>query len=119
MKRLPKVKPYAYHVFVCMECAPEGRYGELCAKMIDLLGEHMKVSRPDHVKVNVSPCLSICGAGPLVLVYPSGTWYHHVDEAVIERIVHEHLINHRPIAELALPRPFAEQQPDLENDDEA
>jgi cob(I)alamin adenosyltransferase len=70
--------------------------------MYTKLGDRIKVSRADHVKLNVSPCLSICGVGPLVVIYPDGIWYHHVDDEAIERIVNEHLLHHQPVTELAI-----------------
>jgi len=49
------------------------------------------------VKCTLSDCLGVCAGGPILVVYPDGTWYHHVDDALLERIVNEHLMADQPV----------------------
>lgn len=44
-------------------------------------------------------CLRICREGPIALVYPDGTWYHHVTPEVCQRIIKEHLVGGKVVEE--------------------
>lgn len=54
------------------------------------------------VRINKAGCLDRCDDGPVLVVYPEGTWYTFVDEADIDEIISEHLQNGRIVDRLKL-----------------
>jgi (2Fe-2S) ferredoxin len=49
-------------------------------------------------------CLRVCADGPICVVYPDGVWYRGVTVPVLERILREHVLGGRPVAEHVLGR---------------
>jgi (2Fe-2S) ferredoxin len=54
----------------------------------------------DRVRVNRGGCLSQCGHGPMVAVFPENRWYAGVTPADVAELVAEDLLAGRPVARL-------------------
>ncbi len=88
------------HVFVCTEgpaCPEDGPAVEIL--------KHWKARFKDQgvagtVRFNKAGCLDQCGHGPVVVVYPEGVWYAHLDLADADRIFDEHIMGGTPVEDL-------------------
>jgi (2Fe-2S) ferredoxin len=101
MADAPSQAPYARHIFICIGnyCDPEEKAYQLYQSLSRKLGDLGRYDNPVRVKRGITPCLGVCYNGPLLVIYPDGIWYHHVDEVVLDRIIEEHLIGNQPVAE--------------------
>jgi (2Fe-2S) ferredoxin len=91
------------HVFFCThgDCAPK-EVGEASWKYLKKRLREVGLSEAvGGVLRTRADCLRICREGPIMLVYPEGTWYRNATPENIERIIQEHLLGGRPVAELS------------------
>ncbi len=99
---------YRHHVFFCQNqrdapeacCANHGSVAmrDYCKARVKALG----LAGEGKVRVNQAGCLDRCKEGPVVVVYPEGTWYTYVDKADIDEIIEEHLVGGRVVERLRI-----------------
>ena len=102
----PAMDAYARHVLVCTGsyCSPDRRGRAVYARLAQLLQREGLLFGPARVKRGETPCLGVCSAGPIVVVYPEGVWYANVTAELLERIVVEHLKEGRVVEEAVFHR---------------
>ncbi len=99
---------YKHHVFICMNTRDDGRpccadrgaqaaqqHAKKRIKALDMNGE-------GKVRINQAGCLDRCDEGPVMVVYPEGTWYTYVDTTDIDDIIDTHLIGGKVVERLKI-----------------
>ncbi|MBE6855895.1 MAG: NADH-quinone oxidoreductase subunit NuoF [Ruminococcus sp.] len=89
---------YEKHVLVCggTGCTSSGS-----GQIIDALASELeKQGLTDKVQIVKTGCFGLCALGPIMIVYPEGTFYSMVNKENIARIVEEHLKGGNPVKEL-------------------
>ncbi len=98
------MEPFRYHVFVCTQEKAEGvpccsASGSL--RVVHALHDELGAKGlADEVQVSNSGCLGICDSGPVMIVYPDGTWYTKVMPNDVSEIVSSHFQGGRQVARL-------------------
>lgn len=99
---------YRYHVFFCTNQRDDG--SACCADhrsqdMRDYAKARIKelgLSGRGNVRVNSAGCLDRCEEGPVIVVYPEGTWYTYVDREDVDEIIDQHLVRGRIVDRLKI-----------------
>ena len=99
---------YRYHVFFCTNQREAGKaccanhssaamrdYAKQRIKSLDLAGK-------SRVRINAAGCLDRCEEGPVLVIYPEGTWYTYVDQHDIDEIIDRHLVNGEIVKRLTI-----------------
>ena len=86
------------HVLIC------GGTGCTSSKSVEiknaLEAEIDALGLKEQVKVVLTGCFGLCALGPIMIVYPEGTFYHNVTVADMPEFAKSHLLNGQPLDRL-------------------
>jgi (2Fe-2S) ferredoxin len=87
------IPPHRYHVLLCAgpRCATQGSL-ELWQRLRDRLTARGLTTGKDRVLLVRTACLYPCNLGPVMVVYPEGTWYCALTARAIDRLVDEQFV---------------------------
>jgi len=97
---------YTKHVFFCTNQAADNKpcctnsgsrsKQKYAKERLKALGLH----GPGKVRINRAGCLRLCEKGPVLVIYPEGTWYRYVDQKDIDEIVDKHILEGKVVERL-------------------
>lgn len=99
---------YQRQVFFCINLRKNGK--RCCAQsnahqLADYAKSQLKkrgLHNAGQCRVNTCSCLGRCDEGPLLVIYPEGTWYSYKTYTDIDEIIEQHIVNGQPVARLLL-----------------
>ena len=100
---------YDKHVFFCTNQREDGsaccnNHGAQKAR--DYMKNRVKEldidKQQNNIRINTAGCMNRCDEGPVIVVYPEGTWYTYADEKDLDEIIEEHLRHGRAVERLKI-----------------
>ena len=108
---------YRSHVMVCGGTGCTSSNSDKIAQAFE--DEILATGLQDEVKVIRTGCFGLCALGPIVVIYPEGSFYSMVKEENVKEIVDEHLLKGRPVTRLLYDETVAEDNTIKSLDDTA
>ena len=98
--------PFKNHLFFCLNersngenCCAQHNAFELFTYAKNRIKE-LGLSGAGKIRVNKAGCLDACNLGPVMVIYPEGTWYTFIDADDIEEIIQSHLLEGKTVERL-------------------
>ena len=98
------MQPFKYHIVVCTQqkaenvtcCAAAGSFS-----IVDALYRELgSAGLSDDAIVSTCGCLGLCDSGPVMIVYPEGSWYVKLTPPDVKEIVASHIAKGQPVSRL-------------------
>src|SRR6056297_2688991 len=89
---------YRSHVLVCGGTGCTSSKSDKIQEKFEELLKDRKLE--NEVKVVRTGCFGLCEAGPIIIVYPEGSFYAEVNMDDVEEIIDEHLLKGRIVKRL-------------------
>ena len=101
------------HVLICggTGCTSSGS-----VKIQEAFETHLTANGiKEEVKIVQTGCFGLCALGPVVIIYPEGTFYSQVTPEDVQEIVEEHLLKGRIVERLVYADTGEEKVEDIKN----
>ncbi|MCU0575835.1 MAG: NADH-quinone oxidoreductase subunit NuoF [Desulfobacterota bacterium] len=101
------MKVFRAHILTCggTGCNASGSEAVHRAVVQELIAKNLT----DEVSVVETGCNGFCAAGPIMVIYPEGTFYQYVKAEDVPEIVEEHIVKGRPVKRLMYKEPSTDQ----------
>ncbi len=87
-----------HHVLVC---GGTGCTSNKSMEIIRVLNEEIAARGLENkVRVVMTGCFGLCAKGPIMVIYPEGTFYHSISAADVKEIVETHILGGKPVDRL-------------------
>ena len=93
-----------------MICAGTGCISSKSEQIFEKLKEELKTHKLENkVQVVKTGCFGLCALGPIIIVYPEGTFYSMINIEDIPEIVESHLVNGKVVEKLIYSETLTDQ----------
>ncbi len=98
---------YDVHVFCCTHKRPDGHTRGSCGakgsqRLSDAMCRRGMATGLVRIRINHAGCLNMCEHGPVMVIYPQGTWYRYESEQDVDEILTQHVKRGRIVERLLL-----------------